>query len=369
MAGQKTARVRLTCCRRRRKQRFFDGFGSGHRRLQAGTPISASIFREEATIELILFFLLGAGAYVGWNIGANDTANCIGTTVGCGLISFRKAVILVSIFAIAGAMLQGHHVMKTIGKGIVSADLNYTAIMVALICSGFFVTLATFFRIPTSTSQAIVGGVVGIGLAVGAEVNYAKFGTIAGSWILCPVLVLTLSFCLSKLLGAILRKIQVNPMLVQQTLGWLAILSACYVAYSMGANNAGNAVGPIANLGIVHPKILLAIGGVSIAIGAITYGRKVADTVGKGITPLDIPGAFVAQVASAFGMHLFSMLGIPVSTSSAIVGAVVGVGLVKGAKSISKKTILTILIGWVATPCLAAVSSFLMYRLITAISA
>ena len=127
---------------------------------------------------MILFFLLGAGAYVGWNIGANDTANCIGTTVGCGLISFKKAVALVAVFAIMGAMFQGEHVMKTIGKGIVHADLNYTAIMVALICSGFFVTLAPFFRIPTSTSQAIVGGVVGIGLAVGAQVNYAKFLTI-----------------------------------------------------------------------------------------------------------------------------------------------------------------------------------------------
>jgi PiT family inorganic phosphate transporter len=313
---------------------------------------------------MILFFLLGAGAYVGWNIGANDTANCIGTTVGCGLISFKKAVALVAVFAILGGMLQGEHVMKTIGKGIVHADLNYTAIMVVLICSGFFVTLATFFRIPTSTSQAIVGGVVGIGLAVGAQVNYAKFLTIAGSWIVCPILVLALAFSLSKLLKMALHTYSGNPMRMRSLLGWMAILSSCYLAYTMGANNVGNAVGPIANLGIVHPKILLALGGISIAVGAITYGRKVADTVGKGITPLDIPGALVAQAASAGGLHLFSLLGIPVSTSSAIVGAVVGVGLVKGAGAISKRTIVTILIGWVLTPCLAAGASFLLYRLI-----
>jgi len=59
---------------------------------------------------MILFFLLGAGAYVGWNIGANDSANCIGTTVGCGLISFKKAVALVAVFSILGGMLQGEHV-------------------------------------------------------------------------------------------------------------------------------------------------------------------------------------------------------------------------------------------------------------------
>jgi PiT family inorganic phosphate transporter len=145
----------------------------------------------------------------------------------------------------------------------------------------------------------------------------------------------------------------------------LAIVSGCYVAYSMGANNAGNAVGPISSLGLFPPVLLLALGGGAIAAGAVTYGRKVADTVGKGITTLDVRGAFVAQTASAAGMHLFSILGIPVSTSSAIVGAVVGVGLVKGARAISKKAILTILVGWVLTPCLAAVTSFTVYRMIS----
>jgi len=311
--------------------------------------------------------LLGASAYVGWNIGANDTANCIGTTVGCGLLSFKRAVILVAVFVILGAMLQGHHVMHTIGKGIVKADLNYLAVCVALICSGFFVTLATFYRIPTSTSQAIVGGVVGIGLATGAEVDYSKLILIIESWILCPLLVMGLAFGLMHLIRFVLNRFNTSSLISQHVLGWLAIMSACYVAYSMGANNAGNAVGPVANLNIFPPKVLLLIGGVSIAVGAFTYGRKVADTVGKGITPLDIPSAFVAQISSAFGMHLFSMLGIPVSTSSAIVGAVVGVGLVKGAKAISKKTILTILIGWVLTPTLVCLASYGLYVLINTV--
>jgi PiT family inorganic phosphate transporter len=310
---------------------------------------------------------LGASAYVGWNIGANDTANCIGTTVGCGLLSFKRAVILVAVFAILGAMLQGHHVMQTIGNGIVKTDLNYLAVCVALICSGFFVTLATFFRIPTSTSQSIVGGVVGIGLAVGAEVDFSKFILIAESWIICPVLVMVLAFGLMHLIRIVLRRFETSSLLFQHAFGWLAIISACYVAYSMGANNAGNAVGPVANLNIFPPGVLLFIGGLSIAVGAFTYGRKVADTVGKGITPLDIPSAFVAQISSAFGMHLFSMFGIPVSTSSAIVGAVVGVGLVKGARAISKNTIWTILIGWVLTPTLAGLFSYLLYTAINLI--
>jgi PiT family inorganic phosphate transporter len=308
--------------------------------------------------------LLAAGSYVGWNIGANDTANCIGTTVGCGLLPFRRAAILVAVFAVLGGLLQGHHVMDTIGKGIVKDELNILAVFVALICSGIFVTLATFYRIPTSTSQSIVGGVMGIGLALDANIDYAKVIRIVESWVICPILVMVLAFVLYYLLTRLLHRIVSRNILVQNAIGWLAILSGCYVAYSMGANNAGNAVGPIANLGIIHPTVLLAIGGAAIAVGAITYGRRVADTVGKGITPLDIPGAFVAQIASAFGMHLFSIFGIPVSTSSAIVGAVVGVGLVKGARSISQKTIWTILIGWVLTPFLAALSAYTIYNLL-----
>ena len=159
-------------------------------------------------IEPILLLILGAGAYVGWNIGANDTANCVGTSVGCGLISFRNAVILVAIFSILGALLQGQYVMKTIGRGIVKADLSYLAVIVALVCSGFFVTLATFYRIPTSTSQAIVGGVVGIGLAVNAEVDFSKLIVIVESWVICPVMVMALSFGLMHLIRMILRRFE-----------------------------------------------------------------------------------------------------------------------------------------------------------------
>jgi PiT family inorganic phosphate transporter len=154
---------------------------------------------------------------------------------------------------------------------------------------------------------------------------------------------------------------------MQHTMGRLAILSACYAAYALGANHAGTAVGPIANLGIFHPVLLLSIGGLSIAVGAATYGKKVAHTVGSGITPLDIPAAFIAQISAAFGMHLFSMLGIPVSTSSAIVGAVVGVGLVKGAKAISTKMVFTILMGWLLTPTLAAAAAYLFFKVISAL--
>jgi PiT family inorganic phosphate transporter len=198
-------------------------------------------------------------------------------------------------------------------------------------------------------------------------VDFSRLIVIAESWIVCPVLVMALAFGLLRLVGLLLSKFAPRTPYFQNVMGWLTILSSCYVSYSLGANHAGVAVGLIANLGTVHLLLLLFIGGCSIAAGSATYGKKVTDTIGKGITPLDIPGAFVAQISSGFGIHLFSLLGIPVSTSSAIVGAVVGVGLVKGTRAISKRTISMILIGWVLTPALAAASSFVLYKTIEAL--
>lgn len=302
---------------------------------------------------------------MGWNIGANDTANCIGTTVGCGLLNFRRGVVLVGIFAFLGSVLGGHRVMDTVGTGIVKGDLSAGAITVALLCSGLFVTLATFRKLPVSTAQAIVGGVVGIGLAVGVDIHYSRFLTIAASWIICPLLTLALAFALVRFISFFTAGLKINPILIRNTLGWMAIISSCYVAYGLGANNTGVAVGPIANLGHFSPTLLLALGGLSIAVGAATYGRRVAYTIGKDITPLGIPEALSAQLSSAFGLHLFALLGIPVSSSAAIVGAVVGAGLINGVQSISTRTVVTILVGWVLTPTCAAGTSFLLYRLLT----
>jgi PiT family inorganic phosphate transporter len=100
--------------------------------------------------------------------------------------------------------------------------------------------------------------------------------------------------------------------------------------------------------------------------GALTYGRKVTKTVGKSITPLDLPGAFSAQFAAASGVHIFSMLGIPVSTSQAIEGAVIGVGLTKGTRAVSRNKITTIVVGWILAPTCAAVFAGILYRILKA---
>ena len=343
---------------------------------------------------LVAIILAVTGFYVGWNIGANDAANCIGTTVGVRIISFRKAAILMAVFVILGGYLQGHRVMKTVGKGIViSSSAAYIqnhnepppkvffqffpddklpdlAIFVALLSAGLFVSLATFSSIPVSTSQAIVGGVAGAGLGiVGFQTNFFKLNVllkIFSCWVISPVLTLVLAFCTYWAVTYALKGTKLMYVW-NRVLVFLVIATACYVAYSLGANDVGNAIGPLLNKYPDKGPYLSLLGGVAMGVGALTYGRKVTGTVGKNITPLDLPGAFSAQFAAAVGVHFFSMLGIPVSTSQAIVGAVIGVGLTKGMRAVSRRKIGIIMVGWILAPSCAAVFAALSYRIFKAL--
>ncbi|HET6566221.1 MAG TPA: anion permease, partial [Xanthomonadales bacterium] len=325
---------------------------------------------------LLPLAMILAGFYVGWNIGANDAANCIGTTVGAQIVSYRKAVIIMAVFVILGGVMQGQRVMETIGKGIVISDqaawmehhgsaagsdfqekfpenrLSDKAILVALISAGLFVSLATFSRVPVSTSQAIIGGVLGTGLAIaGLEPGYVRWSVllqIFSAWVVSPVLTMLLAFAFYSLISFWLKK--ANVMYWSKILAVLVVISAAYVSFSLGANDVGNAIGPLLNRFPGHGTELALLGGVSIAVGALTFGARVTDTVGKSITALDYGGALSAQFAAAIGVHLFSLLGVPVSTSQAVVGGVIGVGLTKGMRAVSTARIKRIFLGWVLTP-------------------
>jgi PiT family inorganic phosphate transporter len=307
-------------------------------------------------------FLFLGGFYVGWNIGANDTANCVGTSVGSGLLSYRGAIVLVSLFVVTGGLLQGGNVAMTVGKGVVEAELPQVAVLVALISAGVFVTLATVLKLPVSTTQAIVGAVAGIGMAAGAPVNVGKLAEIAQVWVINPFLMALLSYVIYRMATFLMRRVRYVE-LWDRLMGILVLFSVAYMAFSLGANHVGTTIGPLVNLGF-GGRWLILFGGLAIAAGVLTFSRRVTETLSGSITVLDPLSAFSAQAAAAMGVHLFSILGIPVSTSQAVVGAVVGVGIVKGIRAISRRRVLEILIGWVATPTTAGLLAFGLYRLV-----
>lgn len=303
-----------------------------------------------------VFLLLLAGLYLGWNIGANDSANCAGTSVGSRLISYRRATILVAIFALLGAWIGSSRVVETVGKGIISQELTAWIVLIAMLSAGLCVTLATFLRLPVSTSQAIVGGMTGLGLAVGAEVNFSLIIRIVEAWVFSPILAAAGSFFLYHLVALPLRLIR-RVGLLDRLLNWLVAFSVGYAAFSLGANNIGNAIGPLANLGLRSPGITL-LGGIALAIGVLTYGHRVTETVAHRITPLDPLSAFAAQTSLALVAHLFALIGIPISLSQAVVGALLGVGVAKGMQVVGWERIMLIVLGWVATPAAAGLLAF-----------
>lgn len=180
----------------------------------------------------------------------------------------------------------------------------------------------------------------------------------------------------------ILRKIKTNSRgeydTVERIFRRLQIVTSCYVAFAHGANDVANAIGPVAaivplaqglNLGttVEVPIPLLLLGGVGIAVGCMTWGRKVMRTVGGKITSLTNTRGFSVDFGAATTVLIASKLGLPISTSHTVVGAVIGVGLARGLEAIDLGIIKKIVISWLVTLPIAAGTSVVIYLCLTLI--
>jgi PiT family inorganic phosphate transporter len=308
------------------------------------------------------------GLGVGWSIGANDAANSLGTAVGSGVRSLRQAIILISVFGFLGAFLQGRYVVKTIGRDIVPInELDKTlAAYLALIASFSacsWVVLATYWKMPISTSHSIVGAVAGAGLAIGAPVKWKVLLDIFICWIFTPLGSAILGYVFYRIFRNLFAWI-IPGKYLNKVVSILVTMSGCYVAYSWGANDVANSTGVLAGAGILSPNACVILGGAAIIVGIMTWGYKVIETIGSGITTLVPIMAFSAELASAINVHIYTVFGIPVSTSHSIVGAVVGVGMVKGSHVINLRIMREIVVCWLVTPGISGVISFLGLKLI-----
>jgi PiT family inorganic phosphate transporter len=318
---------------------------------------------------LLVGFVLLMGAAVGWSIGANDAANSLGTAVGSKVLNLKQAIILIVIFGFLGAFLQGSYVTKTIGKGIVplnELDKNvsmYVAVVAAFAACAW-VVLATYWKMPISTSHSIVGAVAGAGLAVHAPVKWLVLKDIFICWMFTPLGAAVLGFFIYKALQNSLYRI-IPRKYLRFIIASLIILSGCYVAYTWGANDVANAVGVIAGTGIMTPTMCVIFGGLAIVLGIMTWGYKVIETIGSEITRLLPIMALSAQLASAINVHVYTIFGIPVSTSHSIVGAICGVGLVRGVRVLNFRIMKDMILCWLATPFISGVISFLVLKSIT----
>lgn len=304
---------------------------------------------------------------IGWSIGANDAANSLGTAVGSKVLTLRQAIIMIVLFGFLGAYFQGEYVTKTIGKGIIPlqdlpARLQIVVALVATFAACLWVVIATYWKMPISTSHSIVGAVGGAGLAIHMTPDWRVLRDIFMCWICTPIGAAVLGFLLYGILKSVFPKI-VPARHETWVLRMLIVASGCYVAFTWGANDVANATGLIAGAGVMTPKVSVILGGAAIALGIVTWGYKVIETIGSQITHLLPLMAFSAQLASGLNVQLYTLLGMPVSTSHSIVGAILGVGLVRGVRLLNLRIMREIVVCWLATPFISGVISFVLLKI------
>jgi len=301
--------------------------------------------------------------FLGWSLGSNDASNVFGTAVGTRSVTFRTAVICICLFCVLGALLEGAEGIETIG-GITNQSLS--SAFISSMAAALTVTVMTFLRLPVSTSQAVVGAIIGISFGLGQPVDFSSLTKVVLCWIGTPIGAMIISVILYLPLGYLwnrfaYRKIQ----LVDNLLKYGLIAAGSYGAYALGANNVANVTGVFygTRLGELGSSGLALIGALSICFGVVTYSRRVMMTVGEKLVPLDPFTAFIAVLSEAITVHIYAMIGVPVSTSQAIVGAVLGIGLIKGMRAVNNKVLAGICIGWVSTPVIACIVALVLFRI------
>jgi len=331
---------------------------------------------------VLIFIFLSSGLFLGWSLGANDAANIFGTAVESKMLRFKTAAIIGGLFVILGAFFSGEGASHTLGK---LGSINEIAgSFVVALAAAVTVYGMTKLKLPVSTSQAIVGAIVGWNFFARTLTDYNSLIKILITWLVSPLLAAFFSIILYLLVKFIFNNVKVHLLNLDFFIRVIFIVSGAFGAYSLGANNIANVMGvfiPVSpfkhfsygqiNLSSIDQLFL--IGGVSIAVGIFTYSKNVMKTVGGNIVNLNPKAAIVVVLSSALVLFLFASQSlqawlilhhlptiplVPVSSSQVVVGAVLGIGFLKGIRGINFKLLGKISSGWITTPLIAGVISF-----------
>ena len=329
----------------------------------------------------ILIFL-SSGLFLGWALGANDAANVFGTAVGTRMVRWGTAAVICSIFVVLGAVVSGAGSSHTLGKlGTITALPG--AFMTAL-AAAISVYLMIKSGLTVSSTQAIVGSIVGWNMFSGQPTDIKTLTTIISTWFLCPLLAGLIAIILYKALRIYLRYAKLHLVRTDAYLRLGLLLAGAFGAYALGANNIANVVGvfipatpfPDINIGgytFTGTHQLFLAGGLAIGAGVLTYSKRVMMTIGGGLGRISPIAAFIAVISHSIVLIVFASRGleawllsmglptiplVPVSSSQAVVGAIVGIAILQGASGIRWRVLGNIVMGWIATPVMAGIICF-----------
>ncbi|MBN2796821.1 MAG: inorganic phosphate transporter [Clostridia bacterium] len=333
-------------------------------------------------MNLTLIFI-SSGLFLGWSLGANDAANLFGTAVGTKVVKFRTAAVIMSVFVIIGAVSSGSGASHTLGK--LGAIHSMPGAFVVALASGLTVFIMTRYGLPVSTSQSIVGAIIGWNLFTNQSTSIDTLTKILMTWVLCPVLAALFSAFFYRIFKRLTRRLKANIFMRHYAIRIGLLIVGGFGAYSLGANNIANVMGVFTNsihfepihfafFNINSTQILFFIGAVAISLGIFTYSYNVMNTVGNDIYRMSPATALIVVLASAFVLFIFGSVSlqkllisfhlppiplVPVSSSQAVVGAIIGISLGKGDYHINYRKLRGISLGWLFTPILSLLLSYI----------
>jgi PiT family inorganic phosphate transporter len=307
----------------------------------------------------MLPYQLISGAYLGWALGRNDSSNIFGPAIAAKAMKLRQAVLLCAAFVIIGSILQGAGGFATLGS---LTSLSVTMAFIASLASAATVTVMNLLKLPASASQAMVGSLLCAGI-LQQKLDLLNLDKVLVCWVATPLTAACLAYAGYKLLGFVINALPINIFTQDKLVRVGLIFAGAYSAYALGANNVANVTGVYVASSLLEPLPAALLGGACIALGVWSYSKKVMLTVGKRLVAMDSYSAFVTVLAVGLTVHFFAFVGVPVSTSQAVIGAVLGIGLLKGVQTINLKILFLVLFGWIGTPCIAVLLTFGFYAL------
>lgn len=309
--------------------------------------------------------------------GFHDTANAIATSVSTRAIAPKTAVMMAATLNFLGAMVSTG-VAKTIGGDIVTAPemINGEIIVASLVGAIFWNLLTWWYGIPSSSSHALIGGIIGaVLISVGPEaLQTGGIGKIFISLVASPILALVLGYIVMKILLILFGRF--SPIILNDRFRNMQLVSAALMSFSHGSNDAQKAMGIITltlvasgHLQTLDVPIWVKIAcATAMALGTAAGGWKIIATVGSKIFKLESINGFAADLNSAITIFTATLLHLPVSTTHVVSGSIMGVGTAMRVRAVNWSTARSMVFAWFITIPLSAGVSALAYVIIDALA-
>ena len=343
-----------------------------------------------------------------WNLGVHYTGAVMGMPFATRSIAQWPALALIAILTILGATFASGKVEKTVGENIISAQAaRIPDAIVIVLAAGILTMLYNYWKIPTSTIQILVFCIVGVGLAGNIPIHWDTIGKLALVWLIAPLVAFALGFIFTRLLDLLIPPTISHALAAAQVsqisqigqgsrtarAGWLErllpgvklswtmsrsfaqtatramlvalrmlpallVVVGAFASFVLGANDVSNATGALILTGLFPLTIAGLIGGLAMAVGTLTWGRRILHTVAFDVVKMDLTMASAAQGVQALVVIIAVTQGFFTSMNQALIGAMAGAGFARGRETVQRRQILGILRGWAFGPLSGLILAF-----------